>query len=120
MVYFNFTYKLGNIMQISKPVIWCIGGIDPICASGLAADLKAADFFNIQANIIVSANTVQNNTDFISLNAVDDVVFLQQFQIMTLTSTPKVIKTGLITTLKQVDILHDYLKENPEIIYICD
>ncbi|WP_119344427.1 thiamine phosphate synthase [Facilibium subflavum] len=106
--------------QYIKPLVWFIGGIDPTNSAGIGVDLKIAYFFDVHAISLITANTAQNNQQFIALNPVSDDVFCQQFDLLMATQKPKIIKSGLLATVKQVERLSEYLQQNPDVLYICD
>ena len=106
--------------QHRKPIIWCIGGIDPSSGAGLTQDSKVAHLYGIHSCCIVTANTVQDDESFISLNPTDDKIFLQQFNLLKKSHPPCVIKSGVLATNRQIITLADYLEKHPQVKYICD
>ena len=97
-----------------------IGGVDPTGNAGILQDIKVAHYFGIECVAIISANTVQSDQEFISLNPVEDKLFQSQFNCIMDSKLPSVIKSGVLASVNQVEILAQYLRQHPKIKYICD
>ncbi len=104
----------------NKVNLLVIGGIDPTAHAGVLQDIKVANYFKIDCAAVISANTVQNNSDFIALNIVDDAIFYEQFTAIVNAHKPQVIKSGVLASVAQVGILSKFLQANPQVKYICD
>ena len=97
-----------------------IGGVDPTTHAGILQDIKVANFFATECTAVITANTVQSDCHFKSLNTVADHVFCEQFDSVVRSHKPQVIKSGVLTSIAQIEILSKYLQAHPEIKYICD
>lgn len=108
------------MMQNNKANLLVIGGIDPTAHAGVLQDIKLANYFKVDCAAVISANTVQNDSDFMMLNAVDDIVFYEQFTAVVNTHKPQVIKSGVLASVAQIKMLSKFLQANPQVKYICD
>jgi len=85
-----------------KPIIWTISGSDCSGGAGIAADIKTAHCLGIEVCHLITANTVQNSTKLVSINAVSVEILQQQADILLVDKPPTVIKIGLLANSAQV------------------
>ncbi len=88
-----------------KPIIWTISGSDCSGGAGIAADIKTGHALGVEVCHLITANTVQNSTELISVNPVDIEVLQAQLQVLQNDKLPAVIKIGLVANLAQVNWL---------------
>ena len=98
------TPLLARTLQ-KKPIIWTISGADCSGGAGIAADIKTGQNLNIEVCHLITANTVQNSTELIAINAIEMQVLAQQAQALRFDKPPFVIKIGLIVNDEQVSWL---------------
>lgn len=86
----------------SKPIIWTISGADCSGGAGIAADIKTGHSLNVEVCHLITANTVQNSQQLISVNAVATDILQQQVDALIIDKKPAVIKIGLLANKEQV------------------
>ncbi len=98
-----------------------IAGFDPCGGAGILADIKTFEHFKCMGMAIQTANTIQTENQFISVNWINEDLVLHQLETLLKQYRFKTIKIGLIqsiSTLKKViDIC---LKYNPNVKIIWD
>ncbi len=107
-----------------KPVIWSIAGADCSGGAGIAADIKTAHVLGCELCHLITANTVQNSRQLISVNPVALDILATQAQLLLEDKPPQAIKIGLIANSEQLDWLINLLsaikEKNPELQVIYD
>lgn len=108
----------------SKPILWTISGSDCSGGAGIAADIKTAHCLGVEACTFITANTVQNSKQLISINPVSVDILQQQVDALYRDKPPAVIKIGLLATSEQVIWLTETLiqlkKDMPTLIIVLD
>ena len=94
------THITDNIKQ--KPIIWTISGSDCSGGAGIAADIKTGHALGVEVCHLITANTVQNSTQLVSVNAVPVELLQQQIDALADDKKPNVIKIGLIANIEQM------------------
>jgi len=107
-----------------KPIIWTISGSDCSGGAGIAADIKTGHCLGVEVCTLITANTVQNANQLISINSVSVDILQQQVDALITDKPPAVIKIGLLATLGQVAWLTTTLiqvkQELPNLIVVYD
>jgi hydroxymethylpyrimidine kinase/phosphomethylpyrimidine kinase/thiamine-phosphate diphosphorylase len=107
-----------------KPIIWTISGSDCSGGAGIAADIKTGHSVGVEVCHLITANTVQNSTQLVSVNPVAIDILQQQFEILITDKPPAVIKIGLVANVEQVAWLKQVLKQakqdNKNLIVVYD
>ena len=93
-----------------KPIIWTISGSDCSGGAGIAADIKTGHALGVEVCHLITANTVQNSSQLISVNPVAIDILQQQFEVLIADKPPAVIKIGLVVNIEQVVWLSQVLK----------
>ena len=88
-----------------KPIIWTISGSDCSGGAGIAADIKTGHALGVEVCHLITANTVQNSNQLVSVNAVSVDILQQQVDALFEDKKPAVIKTGLIANAEQAQWL---------------
>lgn len=88
-----------------KPIIWTISGSDCSGGAGIAADIKTGHALGVEVCHLITANTVQNSTNLLSVNAVPIELLQQQVDVLFEDKTPSIVKIGLIANKEQVQWL---------------
>jgi len=96
-----------NIMK--KPIIWTISGSDCSGGAGIAADIKTGHGLGVEVCHFITANTVQNSTQLMSVNPVSVDILQQQFEVLITDKPPSVIKIGLVANTEQIQWLSQLL-----------
>ncbi|MCF6777229.1 bifunctional hydroxymethylpyrimidine kinase/phosphomethylpyrimidine kinase [Thiotrichales bacterium 19X7-9] len=105
---------------MAKPICLSIAGSDSGAGAGIQADIKTFFDLNCYATTVITAITAQNTQEVIAIDAVSDDLFEKQLQSIEDDLLPKAIKTGMIATVKQVEIVSNFLERYDDIFYICD
>ncbi len=85
-----------------KPIIWTLSGSDCSGGAGIAADIKTGHVLGVEVCHLITANTVQNSSQLVSVNSVSIDILQQQFDVLYQDKQPAVIKIGLVATIEQV------------------
>ncbi|NQY86701.1 MAG: thiamine phosphate synthase [Colwellia sp.] len=88
-----------------KPIIWTISGSDCSGGAGIAADIKTGHALGVEVCHLITANTVQNSTSLLSVNAVPVELLQQQVTALFKDKKPTVVKIGLLANAEQVQWL---------------
>ncbi|PKI16525.1 thiamine phosphate synthase [Colwellia sp. 12G3] len=107
-----------------KPIIWTISGSDCSGGAGIAADIKTGHGLGVEVCHLITANTVQNSQQLLSVNAVSVEILQQQAAILIDDKPPSVIKIGLVANVEQVlwlaKLLEQYKQLMPNLISVYD
>lgn len=94
----------------NRPVVLNFSGNDSAGLAGLAMDLHTQRTFGIHSTSVITANTAQNNTEVISINAVPNSVFIDQLSAVK-TLDIKAIKVGLLQNAFQIQTIADFARQ---------
>jgi len=107
-----------------KSIIWTISGSDCSGGAGIAADIKTGHGLGVEVCHLITANTVQNSNQLMSVNAVPIEILQQQASILVDDKVPAVVKIGLVANVEQVlwlaSLLISYKKIMPNLISVYD
>ena len=107
-----------------KSIIWTISGSDCSGGAGIAADIKTGHGLGVEVCHLITANTVQNSQQLLSVNAIAVDILAQQAAILIADKPPSVIKIGLVANVEQVTwlakLLKQYKQQNPNLISVYD
>lgn len=111
--------------QVSiKPIIWTISGSDCSGGAGIAADIKTGHALGVEVCHLITANTVQNSQQLLSVNAISVDILQQQATVLIDDKPPSVIKIGLVANVEQVlwlaKLLEQYKQLMPNLISVYD
>ncbi|WP_235938626.1 thiamine phosphate synthase [Thalassotalea algicola] len=98
-------------MNKNKPIVWTISGHDPSGGAGIAADLRTIHCFAVEACAFITANTVQNSEELLTINPVDIKILEQQYQLLIEDKLPDAIKIGMVATDEQIYWLIEKIAE---------
>jgi len=82
-----------------RPYILTIAGFDPSGGAGILADCKTFEKHKCLGMAVITANTIQIEDRFISLNPVNEHLVLQQLETLLQQYYFKYIKIGLIPSV---------------------
>ena len=99
---FGCKIYLGCVMTKQKPIIWTISGSDCSGGAGIAADIKTGHGLGVEVCHLITANTVQNSSQLVSVNPVPIDILQQQFDVLFTDKPPAIIKIGLVANIEQV------------------
>jgi hydroxymethylpyrimidine kinase/phosphomethylpyrimidine kinase/thiamine-phosphate diphosphorylase len=100
----------------NKPIIWTISGSDCSGGAGIAADIKTGHGLGVEVCHLITANTVQNSQQLLSVNAVSVELLQQQVGLLMDDKPPSVIKIGLVANVAQVQWLVNLLEHTKQIM----
>ena len=112
------------VEQAKKPIVWTIAGADCSGGAGIAADIKTGHLIGVEVCHLITANTVQNAQQLVSVNPVAVDILNQQVNALIDDKPPAVIKIGLLVTTEQVAWLTQTLarlkQQNPQLLVVFD
>lgn len=79
-----------------RPYCLTIGGFDPSAGAGVLADIKTFEQLKIYGLGVNTANTVQNDSSFESINFLDKELVFDQIRVLIEAYEIKAVKIGLI------------------------
>jgi len=94
-----------------KPIIWTISGSDCSGGAGIAADIKTGHTLGVEVCHLITANTVQNSSQLVSVNPISIDILQQQLDVLIADKPPTVIKIGLVANVEQVVWLRQIIKQ---------
>lgn len=108
---------------MAKPRHYClaIGGFDPSAGAGILADIKTIEQHDVYGLGVITANTVQSDSTFTSVNWLPFTQIKSQLELLLTTYPINVCKIGLVKSFKQlIDIISILQKHRPKIKIIWD
>jgi len=109
---------------VIKPIIWTISGSDCSGGAGIAADIKTGHGLGVEVCQLITANTVQNSQQLLSVNATAVDILQQQAALLSNDKPPSVIKIGLVANVAQVQwlaqLLAQFKQKMPTLISVYD
>lgn len=112
------------ILHNKKPIIWSISGSDCSGGAGIAADIKTGHALGVEVCHLITANTVQNARQLVSINPQPIALLQAQLAILQADKPAAVIKIGLVANLAQVHWLCASLtalkQQNTSLICVYD
>ncbi|ASG67667.1 bifunctional hydroxymethylpyrimidine kinase/phosphomethylpyrimidine kinase [Francisella halioticida] len=103
-----------------KNTLLTIGGSDSSSGAGIQADIKTAKNIGVHASTVISCVTAQNSETVLDIENVSINIFKKQLQAVVSDFNIKVIKTSLLVSIEQIDVIVDLLSTLQGVIYICD
>ncbi|MGR6873042.1 thiamine phosphate synthase [Pseudomonas sp. HK3] len=91
-----------------KSAVLSVSAHDPLGMAGIAMDQRALASLGVHCASCITANTAQNQTQFLSLNPVDLTVFVNQLDALYQQDIFSVIKIGLISDTEQAKALVEH------------
>ncbi|API87029.1 bifunctional hydroxymethylpyrimidine kinase/phosphomethylpyrimidine kinase [Francisella uliginis] len=103
-----------------KDILLTIGGSDSSSGAGIQADIKTASDIGVNIATVVSCITAQNSMTILDIQEFSAKSFSQQLNTIVDDFHIKVIKSSILVSIEQIDILINFIKTFKEVIYICD
>jgi len=97
-------------MSKKRIKILTIAGFDPSGGAGLLADVKTIEANKCAAFAICTANTIQNESEFISVNWIEEKEVFAQLDILLKSHQFEYVKIGLVPSLQFVKTIVSKLK----------
>lgn len=112
------------MMTKLKPIVWTISGSDCSGGAGIAADIKTGHTIGVEVCHFITANTVQNSSQLVSVNPVSIDILQQQFEVLLADKAPTMIKIGLIANIEQViwlrQVIAQVKQSNVNLLVVLD
>ncbi len=89
-------------MQTKKDAVFVIGGYDPSSGAGLLADKEIFAHYHIPAVFLQTANTLQNNHNYVGHNVVPAKFVMKQMHVLLEEYQPKIIKIGMLGSTQHI------------------
>ncbi len=105
-----FVFMKGGIdMMEYRPILWLMGGLDPLGASGVSLDLRIVAQRPVHPCVLVTRLTVQTLTSFDGDQQAVNPLFLAQCISLKAAHPPRAVKLGMLGTEAQWDQLLEVL-----------
>ena len=107
--------------MISKPIVMTIAGFDPSGCAGLLTDIKTFEGNNVYGVAVCTANTCQNDVEFVAPNWVPVGQIIDQYRVIKQRFNIDFIKIGVVENLQVLQAIIETLKiDNPTVRIIWD
>ncbi|MBL4653442.1 MAG: hydroxymethylpyrimidine/phosphomethylpyrimidine kinase [Flavobacteriales bacterium] len=101
-----------------RPKILSIAGFDPSGGAGVLADVKTFEQHKVLGMGISTANTIQNENEFIAVNWIDETQIFSQLEILIKKHTFQFVKIGLVPNLQfLIEVLNRLCSGGTKIIW---
>ncbi|MCB0478632.1 MAG: hydroxymethylpyrimidine/phosphomethylpyrimidine kinase [Crocinitomicaceae bacterium] len=108
-------------MGKSRAHVLSIAGFDPSAGAGVLADIKTFEQLKVYGEAVVTANTIQHEEGFDSVNWIDEKQVLDQLDFLLKKRSYEFVKIGLVKNAEQLNTLLDRLHQaNPKVKVIWD
>ena len=95
-----------------RPVVLCFSGLDPSGGAGLQADIESIGQMGSHAAIACTALTIQDSQQVYGFEPVAADYVRQQAQVVLADLPVRAIKSGMIGSLDNLQVLHDLLQQH--------
>ena len=95
-----------------RPVVLCFSGLDPSGGAGLQADIESIGQAGAHASIACTAITVQNSQKVFGFEPVHNELLDKQAMAVLEDLPVKAIKSGMLGTVKNIDVIANLFKNN--------
>lgn len=103
-----------------RPTVLCFSGLDPSGGAGLQADIEAIGQSGSHAAIACTAITVQDSQQVYGFEMVSPSLLRQQADVVLADLPVKAVKSGMLGSTDNIDVLSDLLSARPELPYVLD
>lgn len=107
-------------MNSTKPTVMCFSGLDPTGGAGIQADIETLFSIGCHSTPIITALTVQNTQNAISLQTTPASLLVQQARAILEDMSVQCFKIGLLTSVESVEVLHTLLTDYADIPLVLD
>lgn len=105
-------------MQKSRPTVLSIAGFDPCGGAGVLADVKTFEQLNVQGMAIVTANTIQTEDNFMTIDWQHIPTIQRSIKTLMHRYAIKVIKIGIVRDFMFLKSIVDIIKANSSAAFI--
>jgi len=93
----------------ARPKVLTIAGFDPSGGAGILADIKTLEALKCYGLAVCTANTVQNDTSFISCYWIDEAEVKSQIEVLFKRFDIAIVKIGIVQSWKSLNAILDFL-----------
>lgn len=107
-------------MSTNRPFVLSIAGFDPSAGAGVLADIKTFEQHQVYGFAINTANTIQTENEFVSIQWTALDFILQSIETLLATYAIKAVKIGIVPSLdylKSIVFLIKRLSPNTKIVW---
>lgn len=97
-------------MSANRPFVLSVAGFDPSGGAGVLADVKTFEQHQVYGLAIITANTIQTETDFIAIEWVPIEIVLKSIEILFEKYNIKAVKIGIVPSLIYLKAIVDTIK----------
>ena len=102
------------------PVVMCFSGFDPTGGAGMTADIETLGSQGCVTAGVITALTVQDTRDVISVNPVDPQIIIQQARAVLEDVPVSAFKLGMLGSEENIAAIHSILIDYPDIPMVFD
>jgi hydroxymethylpyrimidine/phosphomethylpyrimidine kinase len=108
-------------VEVNRPIVLSIAGLDPSAGAGLLADIKTFEENKVYGLGICSAQTIQTENEFISIKWADEKEMMKALETLLSRYDVQVIKIGIIENIEGLKNIISFIhKKNDSIKIIWD
>ena len=108
-------------MQNLRPYVLCIGGFDPSGGAGVLADIKTLEQLKIVGLAVLTCNTLQTESEFVTLDWFKTEEIVQSIRKLTCAYSIMFVKIGVVRNYLMLhQIVEELLSINPHCKIIWD
>lgn len=103
-----------------KPTVLCFSGLDPTGGAGIQADIETLFSIGCHCAPVVTALTVQNTQNVISVKATDAALLVQQARAVLEDMPVDAVKLGMLGSVEAVEVVHTLLQDYNDLPVVLD
>lgn len=103
-----------------RSTVLCFSGLDPSGGAGIQADIEAIGQSGAHAAVACTALTIQNSQQVFGFSATSKELLLAQAHAVVNDLPIKCVKSGMLGTTDNIAALAEFLREQPEYLYVLD
>lgn len=101
-----------------RPVVLTIGGFDPSAGAGVLADIKTFEQHQVYGLAVNTANTVQNEDEFESVNWLNEDLIYEQLEVLQRRYVIVGVKFGLVPSFNFISkVLDNWKAQKPIVVW---
>ena len=103
-----------------KPTVLCFSGLDPTGGAGIQADIETLFSIGCHCTPVVTALTVQNTENVISIKPTDSALLIQQARAVLEDMPVDAVKLGMLGSVEAVEVVHTLLQDYSGLPVVLD
>lgn len=103
-----------------KPTVLCFSGLDPTGGAGIQADIETLFSIGCHCTPVVTALTVQNTQNVISVRPTDGALLVQQARAILEDMPVDAVKLGMLGSVEAVEVVHTLLRDYNDLPVVLD